>query len=84
MLAERIKGLREDVSTLTEESARTRRRLHDLEGFAQAYLDVQKVHRQSEERQYRRLTLAVAAGGALMSGAMVALTVVTLLVHAHP
>lgn len=57
VLAERIEGVRRDVSELAEEQKRARTRLHNLEGFAAAYLDQQRANRRGEERQYRRLEL---------------------------
>lgn len=54
-LQEQMQGVRDDVTELVEESRRTRTRLHNLEGFAQAYLDTQKANRRLEQRQYRRL-----------------------------
>lgn len=57
VLAERIEGVRRDVNELAEEQKRARTRLHNLEGFAAAYLDQQRANRRGEERQYRRLEL---------------------------
>jgi hypothetical protein len=57
VLAERVAGLRDDVTELVEEEKRARTRLHNLEGFAAAYLDVQRENRRSEAQQYRRLEL---------------------------
>jgi hypothetical protein len=57
VLAERLEGVRRDVTELADETKRNRVRLHNLEGFAAAYLDQQRVNRRSEERQYRRLEL---------------------------
>lgn len=57
VLVERIEGLRDDVSAIAEEQKRARTRLHNLEGFAAAYLSVQRENRRSEARQYRRLEL---------------------------
>lgn len=54
-LQEQLQGVRDDVSELVAEGKRTRTRLHNLEGFAAAYLDVQRENRRSEARQYRRL-----------------------------
>ena len=59
VLAERIKGIRSDVSELVDEQHRMRTRLHNLEGFAAAYLDQQRANRRGEERQYRRIELRV-------------------------
>ena len=60
-LQEQLQGVRDDVTELVEEGRRTRTRLHNLEGFAQAYLDAQKAARRSEQRQYRRLEVRVSA-----------------------
>jgi hypothetical protein len=59
VLAERIKGLRDDVQELSEEQKRSRGRLHDLEGLAAAWADTQNVNRRAEARQYRRLELRI-------------------------
>ena len=73
--------MQDDVTELVTEGNRTRGRLHNLEGFAQAYLDVQREHRRSEERQYRRLTNAINLGGLAMSVGMLILAAVTLWAH---
>ena len=57
VLAERIDGLRDDVTAIVDEQRRTRDRLHNLEGFAAAYLSIQRENRRSEARQYQRLEL---------------------------
>lgn len=57
VLAERLSGVREDVHELGQEQHRMRERLHKLEGLTQALVDTQKVNRQAEARQYRRLEL---------------------------
>lgn len=57
VLAERINGLAGKVSEFVQEQQRMRARLHNLEGFAAAYLDVQRENRRVEARQYRRLEL---------------------------
>lgn len=59
VLVERLEGVRGDVSRIAEEQKRTRTRLHNLEGFAAAYLDQQRQNRRGEERQYRRLEVRV-------------------------
>jgi hypothetical protein len=70
-LSERIKQLRSDVSVLTAETTRTRRRLHNLEGFAQAYLDTQKANRRLEDKQYRRLETRLQITGVFLTIAAV-------------
>lgn len=57
VLAERLEGLRDDVTAIVEEQRRSRDRLHNLEGFAAAYLSVQRENRRSEAKQYQRLEL---------------------------
>lgn len=59
VLAERLEGVRRDVNELADEVKRNRTRLHNLEGFAAAYLDQQRANRRGEERQYRRLEVRV-------------------------
>jgi hypothetical protein len=80
-LEEAVRGLREDVQSMSTQLDRSRTRLHNLEGFAQAYLDTQKVNRRQEDRQYRRMATAIQFGGLIMAAAMVLLTVVTLMIH---
>ena len=80
-LEEQVRGLREDLGEMRAEEVRTRTRLHNLEGFAQAYLDSQKVHRRDEERQYRRLANATALAGVALSLSLVALAIITLVIR---
>ena len=72
-----------DVAELVAEGNRSRTRLHNLEGFAQAYLDAQRAHRRQEQRQYRRLATAINVAGLAMSVGMLILAAVTLYVHSH-
>lgn len=81
ILETKLDGIVADLADLRTEDNRTRTRLHNLEGFAQAYLETQKVHRRAEERQYRRLANAIGVGGVAMSFGMLALAVVTLITH---
>jgi hypothetical protein len=78
VLETRLEGLASDVAELVKEERSTRRRLHNLEGFAQAYLDTQREHRRQEERQYHRLANAIGFGGLALSFGMLALAAVTL------
>ena len=77
-----MRDLREDVKAMRDQIERSRTRLHNLEGFAQAYLDIQKTNRRQEDRQYRRMANKIALGGLAMAAAMVLLSVVTLVYHA--
>lgn len=81
VLETRLDGLVTDVAEIRTEDVHTRRRLHNLEGFAQAYLDTQKQHRRQEDAQYRRLTQAISLGGLAVGIGMLALALVTLFTH---
>lgn len=76
-----MSALREDIGEMKAEELRTRTRLHNLEGFAQAYLDTQKANRRAEDRQYRRLTNMIAIGGLAMSLGLLVLAAITLYTH---
>lgn len=76
-----MQDLRGDVQTLSAQVERSRTRLHNLEGFAQAYLSVQRENRRQEDRQYRRLAQAIQFGGLVMAVAMFVLAAVTLWAH---
>jgi hypothetical protein len=81
VLAERIEGIRRDVSELTDEGRRTRTRLHNLEGFAAAYLDVQRTNRRAEDRQYRRLELRLQVLTVVIACAAVVVPIVVAYLH---
>jgi hypothetical protein len=81
-LEEKVDGLVADIADLCREELRSRGRLHDLEGFAAAYLETQKVHRRAEDRQYRRLANAIALGGLAMTFGLLVLGALTLYLHA--
>lgn len=66
---------------LVTEMNRTRTRLHNLEGISERFMANQRDNRNREEQQYRRMGNRIALGGLLMAGAMVALTIATLIVH---
>lgn len=81
VLAERIEGVRAEVNELIEESKRTRTRLHQLEGFAGAYLDTQKANRRHEARQYRRLELRIQMLTLAVGFAAIASPIVVAILH---
>lgn len=56
VLAERIEGVRQDVSQLADESRRTRTRLHQLEGITGTLVDAYKQRRRDEQRRERRIS----------------------------
>lgn len=56
VLAERIEGVRQDVSQLAEEARRTRTRLHQLEGVTGTLVDSYKQRRRDEQRRERALS----------------------------
>lgn len=83
VLAERVKGVQEDVAELRQQMRDDHHRLRSVESAVTHMIDAQTAARQSEAKQYKRMTLAIAFGGVLMALAMVVLTVVTLIVHTH-
>lgn len=82
-LEERVQGVREDVAELVAEVQRHRKRLHDLEGIAQAYMDTQKVHRQREAQQYRRLGIQIQVLTVVVALAAIVAPIVTAVTLGH-
>lgn len=58
-LEEQVRGVREDIAELVAEAQRGRVRLHNLEGIAGSFVDIQKENRRKEADQYRRLELRI-------------------------
>jgi len=54
-----LRELRDDMSDLKTEMARTRTRLHNVEGVASAFVDTQKQARRGEAAQYRSLEIRI-------------------------
>lgn len=54
-LQEQLAGLREDVQAMTAEQARTRTRLHNVEGLTGALVDAAKQRAQETENRQRRI-----------------------------
>lgn len=81
VLAERIEGIKQDVSDLADETKRNRTRLHNLEGFAAAYLDTQRANRRAEDRQYRRLELRLQVLTVVIAVAAVIVPIVVAYLH---
>ena len=65
-----ILEIRGDVSDLKVEAARTRDRLHNLEGIAGAFVSAQHENRRQEDRQYRRLGTRIGIAGVLLTAAV--------------
>ena len=80
-LEQAVRDLSEDVQELSAQVERSRGRLHDLEGFAHASLELQKQHRRLEQRQYQKIAQSIQFGSLIMAAAMVCLSVVTLAAH---
>ena len=59
VLAERIKGVRDDVHELGEEQKRTRERLHQVEGLVATLVEDQKQRRREAQRRDRGLELRI-------------------------
>jgi len=74
-----LAGLRSDVHELTEETMRTRKRLHDLEGIAGTLVSVNRQRVKDEQRRERKYTrrlnliAVLAAVAAAISPILVAL-----------
>jgi len=81
VLAERLEAIRDKVNELVDEQHRMRTRLHNLEGFAAAYLDQQRANRRGEERQYRRLEVRVQVLAVVVAFASVVSPLVVLLLN---
>ena len=56
MLEATLSGLRDDVREVKEETLRTRRRLHNLEGISGALVDVNRRRQEEDERRERKYT----------------------------
>lgn len=82
-LEERVAGVREDLAGIVEEAKRTRTRLHNLEGFTQAYLDAQKMNREAERKQYRQLMTRLQILAVVVAVAGIVVPVVVVLVVPH-
>ena len=78
-LEEQVRGVRRDIGELVAESTRARKRLHDLEGVAQAFMDAQAVNRRQEERQYQRLGIRIQVLTIVVGMAAVVAPIVTVL-----
>lgn len=81
VLTERLEGVRQDVAELRTQFKEDHHRLRTVESAVSQMLDMQKMARQAEARQYKRVANAIQLGGLVMAAAMVALTVVTILSH---
>ena len=81
VLIERLRGVSEDVAELRQLQRDDHHRLRTVEGSVTRMIDAQRLARESEARQYRRVASAVQWGGLATAAAMVALTIVTILIH---
>jgi hypothetical protein len=77
-LDERVEGVRQDLAEVVAEMAKTRKRLHDLEGIAQAFMDVQRDNRRKEADQYRKLVIWLQIVAVLVAIAAIIVPVVVL------
>ena len=82
-MEERVEGVREDLAALLAEVQRNRKRLHDLEGIAQAFMDTQQVNRQREAQQYRRLGVQIQVLTVVVALAAIVAPIVTALTIHH-
>lgn len=81
VLAERLEGVRQDVAELRQQRREDHHRLRGVEAAVSQMLDAQKMARDSEQRQYRRLGNRIALCGVLVTFGLLILTAVTVAVH---
>lgn len=81
VLVERLEGVRDDVAELRQQRKDDHHRLRSVETAVSQMIDAQKAARSQEQRQYRRMANAIQLGGLAMAMSMVALTIVTILIH---
>ena len=82
-LQEQVKGLREDMQDFSNESGRTRTRLHNLEGAVQAFADVQKRAKQDTENRQRRIEVRMEVLSVLVGVAAIAIPLITTFIPGH-
>ena len=73
--------IRGDIADLKNEAARTRDRLHNLEGIASAFVNMQHENRRQEDRQYRKLGTRIGWAGLLLTSAVVLEPIIRAFVH---
>lgn len=81
VLQEQVKGVREDVTELVAETQRTRKRLHDLEGLAQAQVEAQRLQRQHLDDRQRRTEVRMEVLSVLVAVAAIIVPIVTVALH---
>lgn len=81
-LEQALADVRDDISEVRRAAAADHHRLRDVEAAVSLMLEAQKLARRAEDRQYRRVANAIAFGGLVMALALVALTAVTIVLHA--
>jgi hypothetical protein len=78
---EAIRGIRDDMADIVAQVRGMSTRVRSLENVAESFLAAQRLNRQKEERQYRRVANAVQFGSMVMAVALVALSLITLLTN---
>jgi hypothetical protein len=76
-----LNEIRGDVHDLKVESARTRDRLHNLEGITSTFVNAQKENRRQEDAQYKRLGVRIGFAGVLLTLAVVLEPIARALFH---
>jgi len=79
VLVERIKAVQDDVAELRQQRKEDHHRLRNVEAAVMQFTDAQKLARESEQRQYRRLGTKIALGGLAIAVGMLILSIVTIL-----
>lgn len=76
-LEEQVRDFERDMGVVTQELGSHRKRLHNLEGIAGAFVNTQKENRRKEEAQYRRLGTRIQVLTIVIAVAAIVVPVVT-------
>ena len=80
-LVQRVSDLADDLHELREIRKEDHHRLRNVESAVKGMVDAQKLARDAEDRQYRRVANALQWGGFAVGLGLFALALITLLVH---
>jgi len=81
VVAERVRGLRTDLDELRQAHREDHHRLRTLEASVQKLVDVAAAQREEARDNAAKIANAIQLGGLIMAVALVALSVVTVVLH---
>ena len=81
VLAERVRGLRADLEEVRQAHREDHHRLRTLEASVQKLVDVAAAQREEARDNAAHIANAIQLGGLIMAIALVALSVVTIVIH---